>query len=82
MQTLLYQAGLDIEKLHFTRFKWKSVIFVPLWPFIWLARQLTMDRHSGQAALFGQGEHALNRWLTHPALLYSEQLFVIARRRG
>lgn len=82
MHTVLHQAGLEIQELRFTLFKWKSLLFLPLWPAIWLTCRLTVDRHAKQAELFRKGELALNRWLTHPALLYSEQLFVVARRRS
>lgn len=82
VHTLLHQAGLEIRQLRFTRFKAKSIFFLPLWPLIWLACQLTVDRHAKKVEAFHQCERALNHWLTHPAMLFSEQLFVVAQRRG
>lgn len=81
VHTLLHQAGLEIQQLRFTRFKVKSIFFLPFWPLVWLACQLTVDRHAKKVKAFGQCERALNRWLTHPAMLFSEQLFVVARRQ-
>jgi 2-polyprenyl-3-methyl-5-hydroxy-6-metoxy-1,4-benzoquinol methylase len=81
-QTLLHHAGLEIKGMRFTRLKWKSLLFLPLWPLIWLACRLTLDRPARHSVVCQAGEHALNRWLTHPALLCSEQLFVVAQRRS
>jgi 2-polyprenyl-3-methyl-5-hydroxy-6-metoxy-1,4-benzoquinol methylase len=81
LHTLLYHAGLDIEQLRFTKFKPKSALFMLLWPLVWLSCRLTVDRPARSSALCRRGETDLNRWLTHPALLASEQLFVLARRR-
>jgi SAM-dependent methyltransferase len=80
VHALLHQADLTIERLGFTRFKFKSVFFLPLAPIVWLACRLTLDRDSRRNAVFRAGERDLNRWLSHPALLFSEQLFVVARR--
>lgn len=81
VHTLLHQAGLGIQELRFTRFKWKSALLLPLWPLVWLSCRLTTDREARRSEAFNRGERALNRWLSHPALLFSEQLFVIAQRR-
>jgi SAM-dependent methyltransferase len=79
--TVLHLAGMEIACLRFTRFKARSVCFLPLWPVVWLACRLTVDRHVRAAGAFRDGERDLNRWLAHPALLFSEQLLVVARRR-
>ncbi len=82
LHTVLHHAGLDIQQLRFTHFKPKSALFMLLWPLIWLSCRLTVDRPARDSDVARQGETELNRWLTHPALLASEQLFVLARRRG
>lgn len=82
LHTVLYHAGLDIEALRFTRFKPKSALFMLLWPLVWLSCRLTVDRPARHSELARQGERALNRWLADPALLASEQLFIVARRRS
>ncbi|MBN2506870.1 MAG: class I SAM-dependent methyltransferase [Verrucomicrobia bacterium] len=81
LHTLLHHAGLELKAMPFTLVKWKSAFFLPLWPLVWLACRLTVDRPARQSAACREGERALNRWLTHPALLASEQLFIVARRR-
>lgn len=80
LHTLLHQAGVPLQELRFTRFKLKSVLYAPLWPLVWLWCQFTKDRNIRGISQFAQSERDLNRWLTSPALLFSEQLFGIARR--
>jgi 2-polyprenyl-3-methyl-5-hydroxy-6-metoxy-1,4-benzoquinol methylase len=80
MHTMLHHAGLEIEALGMTRLKAKSVPLMLLWPLVWLSCRLTVDRPARRSQLGRSGEQDLNRWLTHPALLASEQLFVMARR--
>lgn len=82
LHTLLRHAGLRITELRFTLFKWKSALLLLFWPVIWLACRLTVDRPARRSVLCWDGERDLNHWLTHPALLASEQLFVVAQRRG
>lgn len=82
VHTLLHQAGLTIERLAFTRWKWKSALVAPLWPLVWIACRGTIDRDARRPGPFRDGERDLNRWLSHPALLFSEQLLVVARRRA
>jgi SAM-dependent methyltransferase len=79
LHTLLRQAGLSIERLDVTRFKWKHAWLFLLYPFIWLSTRLETRRHrsgSGHAA----GEEDLFRWMTRPAMLGSEQLLLTARK--
>lgn len=82
LHTLLHQAGLEMRQLRFTRFKWKSLCLLPLWPIIWMACRLTMDRETKRSEPFRKGEQTLNHWLTRPALLFSEQLFLVAQRHS
>jgi len=79
LHTLLRQAGLSVERLEVTRFKWKHAWLFLLYPFIWLSTRLETRRHrsgSGHAA----GEEDLFRWMTRPAMLGSEQLLLTARK--
>ena len=81
LHTLLRQAGLSVERLDVTRFKWKHAWLFLLYPFIWLSTRLETRRHRsgpGHAA----GEEDLFRWMTRPAMLGSEQLLLTARKRA
>ena len=79
LHTLLFQAGLFVERLGFTRFKWKHGWLLVLYPFVWLATRVTTSRrHTGE--LHARGERDLFRWMVHPAMLASEQLLLIARK--
>jgi len=81
VHALLYQAGLCIRELLFTRVKpFKTALLSLFYPFIWLSCRLTLDRNLDGPGKFLDGEKELNRWLTHPALLFSEQLFVVAQK--
>ena len=79
LHTLLHQAGLSVERLDVTRFKWKHAWLFLLYPFIWLSTRFETRRHRsgpGHAA----GEEDLFRWMTRPAMLGSEQLLLTARK--
>jgi len=80
LHTLLHQAGLSLKQLKFTHLKPKSLLYLLLWPLIWLWCQWTLDRNSRGKSEFRASERDLNRWLTSPPLLFSEQLFGIAQR--
>jgi SAM-dependent methyltransferase len=81
LHTLLFQAGLKIERLDFTRFKWKHAWLFALYPFVWLAtrietrRRLTNEAHAA-------GERDLFLWMMRPAMLASEQLLLTARKES
>ena len=79
LHTLLFQAGLTIERLDVTLFKWKHAWLLALYPFVWLAARIeTSRRHSGPA--HARGEKDLFRWMVHPAMLASEQLLLVAKK--
>ncbi len=79
LHTLLHQAGLSIERLDTTRFKWKHAWLFLLYPLIWLATRLeTRKGRSGPE--HARGEADLARWMTRPAMLGSEQLLLTARK--
>jgi SAM-dependent methyltransferase len=81
VHTLLYQAGLRVRKLRSTRIKpFKTAFWGILYPLIWLGCRLTLDRNLDGPGAFLDGEKELNHWLSHPALLFSEQLFVVAQK--
>ena len=67
--TVLHQASLQIEKLSFTRFKPEHAWLFLFYPLIWLMTRIEV-RDAGVA-----------RWLLHPAMLASEQLLFVARKR-
>ncbi|HUR82673.1 MAG TPA: class I SAM-dependent methyltransferase [Thermoanaerobaculia bacterium] len=71
--TLLHQAGLRINKLRFTFFKRKHAWLFLLYPVFWLATRFEIRGRD-------EGERELARWMTHPAMLASEQLLIVARR--
>jgi SAM-dependent methyltransferase len=82
IHTLLYQAGMRIQELRFTRIKpFKTAILGLLYPAIWLSCRLTLDRTLEGPGKFLDGEKELNHWLTRPPLLFSEQLFVVAKKQ-
>lgn len=79
LHTLLHQAGLAIERLDVTLFKWKHAWLLAFYPFVWLAARIeTSRRHTGPE--HARGERDLFRWMVHPAMLASEQLLLVARK--
>ena len=74
--------GLEICRLGLTQLKLKSLLLSPLWPLVWLSCRLTVDKDARRNPILKQTEQALNHWLSHPAMLFSEQLLVVAQRRG
>jgi 2-polyprenyl-3-methyl-5-hydroxy-6-metoxy-1,4-benzoquinol methylase len=68
--TVLHQASLKIERLLFTRFKFEHAWLLLFYPLLWLNTR----------AAAGGGD--LFRWMMHPAALASEQLLIVARKRG
>jgi len=61
--------------------KFKSALLSPLWPLVWLACRLTVDKDARRNPVLKQTEKSLNRWLSNPAMLFSEQLLVVTRRK-
>jgi SAM-dependent methyltransferase len=80
LHSLLHQAGLSIERLDATRFKWKHAWLFLLYPFIWLATRLETRKHRAGPE-HARGENDLFRWMTRPAMLGSEQLLLTAVKR-
>ena len=79
LHTLLFQAGLKVERLDFTRFKWKHAWLLAAYPFVWLATLVeTSRRRTGET--HARGERDLFRWMVHPAMLGSEQLLLTAKK--
>jgi SAM-dependent methyltransferase len=79
LHTLLFQAGLRVVRLDFTRFKAKHAWLLALYPFVWLATRIeTRRRRTGEVRV--RGERDLFRWMVQPAMLASEQLMITARR--
>jgi SAM-dependent methyltransferase len=78
--SLLRIMGLHIQRLGITKMKPLHCEWLLLYPLIWLATWLGMDRGKRNAPEFLQGERDLFRHLVSPALLASEQLLVVARK--
>jgi SAM-dependent methyltransferase len=79
LHTLLRQAGLTIERLDVTRFKWRHAWLLALYPLLILATRLETRRHRGGPS-HARGEEDLFRWMVRPAMLASEQLLLTARK--
>ena len=83
MHALLYQSGMRVVGLRPTWIKpYKTFFLGALYPFVWLGCRLTLDRNLEGPGKFLEGERDLNRWLCEPALLFSEQLFIVARKQS
>jgi 2-polyprenyl-3-methyl-5-hydroxy-6-metoxy-1,4-benzoquinol methylase len=79
LHTLLHQSNMKISHLAFTRFKMRHAYWLLLYPVFWLSSRLEMGRKKGDE-LWRKGERDLFRWMVHPAMLYSEQILLVARR--
>ena len=79
LHTLLHQAGLSVDRIEFTRFKWRHAWLYLAYPLVWLATRLETHRQRGGPA-HAAGEEDLFRWMTRPAMLGSEQLLLTARK--
>ena len=80
IHAVLGWEGFEILGLGLTQLKFKSVLLSPLWPLVWLACRLTVDKDARRNPVLKQTVKSLNRWLSDPAMLFSEQLLVITRR--
>lgn len=70
LHTVLFQGGLRVRKLRFTRFKPEHAWLLLFYPLIWLATRIETGSD--------EGERDLRRWMLHPAMLASEQLLLVA----
>jgi len=80
IHAVLGWEGFEILGLGMTQLKFKSVLLSPLWPLVWLACRLTVDKDARRNPVLKQTEKSLNRWLSDPAMLFSEQLLVVTQR--
>lgn len=82
LHTVLYQSGLRVDRLFFTHVKARH--FYTAFPYL-LQRLLTavIGRvWKGRSELESAGLKDQDRWMTHPAMAFSEQLALVARKRG
>ena len=79
--SLLHIRGLDIQRLGITKLKPLHCEWLLLYPLIYLSCWLGADRGKRNAPEFAAGERDLFKFLVSPALLASEQLLVVARKR-
>lgn len=70
--TVLFQGGLRVQALAFTRFKARHA---------WLFTRIETKK-GVPPGVRREGEEDLFRWMRHPAMLASEQLLVVARKEG
>ena len=47
----------------------------------WLPCRPTVDKDARRNPVLKHTEKSLNRWLSNPAMLFSEQLLVVTRRK-
>ena len=66
--TVMHQAALQVEQLHYTRFKVEHAWLFLLYPLFWLATRAEIR------------DAELAHWMLHPAMLASEQLLCVARK--
>lgn len=80
LHTLLHQADLSIERLCLTRMKFRYFLTALLYPAVALASMFKFNggRHNNEE--YHRGERELRRWMLHPVTLFSEQLFLVARK--
>lgn len=78
LHTILRQEGLEIERIRISRVKVRHLYAGALYPFVVLASLVEYLSLRGDPE-YKRGERALMRWMTHPAVLFSEQLFLAAR---
>ena len=79
LHTLLHQAGLSVERLDVTRFKWNHAWLFLLYPVLWVSTRIETLRHRSGPE-HARGENDLLGWMTRPAMLGSEQLLLTARK--
>lgn len=79
LHTLLYQAGLRIERCCFTRFKARHAYWLLFYPLFVLCTLVELGREA-ENPLHEEGKRDLRRWMLHPATLFSEQHLLVARR--
>ena len=72
LHTVLFQSGLRVRALRFTRFKPEHAWLFLLYPFVWLSTRMEIRGSEGEQDLF--------RWMMHPAMLASEQLCLVAKK--
>jgi SAM-dependent methyltransferase len=79
---LLFHSGMDVEALGATRVKSASAIFgLALLPWIWFFSQFAVILAEKDPVQRAENRRIL-RWMLHPALLFSDNLVVKARKRG
>jgi 2-polyprenyl-3-methyl-5-hydroxy-6-metoxy-1,4-benzoquinol methylase len=79
LHTLMYQSGLTMRGLTFTRFKPKHSFWLLFYPIFILAVWIETHRRKSNA-IRKEGENDLFKWMIHPAMLASEQLLITAQK--
>jgi len=79
LHTVLFQGGLRVQRLAFTRFKPRHAWLLLSYPLIWLFTRIE-TRKGVKPGVRREGEDDLFRWMRHPAMLASEQLLLVARK--
>ena len=78
--TLLNIAGFKCVNTKTTKMRLWAYLLFPIVPIIWLACFLTIDREAHSNPDFMSSENKLNRLLSQPSTLFSEQMFFVCRK--
>ncbi len=81
LHTLLYQGRLQIDHLFTTRVKVQHLYIAPLYPVQWLITRLGGVRKRKRSLEAIRGYRDQNKWMTQPAMAFSEQLALVAQKR-
>jgi len=79
LHTSLYQAGLTVKEMRYTRVKWRHAYWAALWPLIALATRRELRKRKC-SSLEAEGRDDLYGWMTSGPMLFSEQIALLAAR--
>jgi hypothetical protein len=82
LHLLLFQGSMQIQNIFFTRFKWRHAIWLLLYPAYWCFLQISLLPKPRHREIAKKGLRDLKRWMVHPALPFSEQLGIVAKKIG
>jgi SAM-dependent methyltransferase len=80
LHTLLYQAHIKINSMRTTRVKYRHFIWFVFYPFFFVL-SLFYYRKGEAGSLRNEGEKDIIKYMRSFAMLYSEQIFIVARKQ-
>ena len=80
--TLAHQSGFRIFKLWYTKVKVRHLYLALLYPLVFAMSWLEFLRGLNEPPAFRAGEADLFSWMTHPAMLFSEQLLIQCQKNS